>query len=130
MRTHLRRSILFCLFLVAWAVPSVAQNRLFILSVEENTQQDPNDGGATFHVRALNSETVYTRTNGSAPEFSDDSRWVGMMVRPAEEEADRLREQKEPVPTAFHLINVVTGDSMIVSTAASFTLSGMFDRPA
>ncbi len=84
---------------------------------------DPNDGDATLHVRALDNDRVFTRTNGSDPEFSDDSRWVGLLARPTEDEVDRLNEQQKPVPTTFHLISLVTGDSMVVENAASFAFA-------
>ena len=140
MRHYLRLSISICILLVTVAVPSLAQDKVLTLEdygpwnrIREATfspdgrwstySYDPNDGDATFHVRALDSETSYLRTNGSSPEFSDDSRWVGLLVRPAEEEAERLRDAKKPVPTAFHLIDLATGDSTIVDNAASFTFA-------
>jgi dipeptidyl aminopeptidase/acylaminoacyl peptidase len=133
----MRLSNLLGVLLVAVAAPTLAQdkvltledygpwNRIREISISPDGQwttfsYDPNDGDATLHVRSLDNETVHTRTNGSGPEFSDDSRWVGLLVRPPEEEAERLREQKKPVPTAFHLIDLATGDSMIVDNAASF----------
>ena len=140
MRICLRLSIIACLLLVVGAVPSHSQDKVLTLEdyspwsrIREASispdghwstfSYDPNDGDATFHVRALDSETEYLRTNGSSPQFSDDSRWVGLMVRPTEEEADRLRDAKKPVPMAFHLISLVNGDSTIVNNAASFTFT-------
>ncbi len=141
MQTCLRFSISLCLLLLAATASAVAQGKVLTLDdygpwnrIQEVSispdghwttfRYDPNDGDATLHIRSLDAEATFTRTNGSGPEFSDDSRWVGLLLRPAEEEADRLREQKKTVPTAFHLIDLSTGDSMVVDNAATFSFAG------
>jgi len=129
-----------CALLVTLAVPALSQDKVLTLEDygpwsrirEASISPDgrwttysyiPNDGDATFHVNSLDNETLYSRTNGSGAEFSEDSRWLGLLVRPSEEDADRLREQKKPVPTAFHLLNLANGDSMIVENAVSFSFA-------
>ncbi|MEP6833731.1 MAG: prolyl oligopeptidase family serine peptidase [Gemmatimonas sp.] len=47
----------------------------------------PNDGDATLFVRQLDTDKLYTIPVGSAPVFSDDSRWVGYFVSPPERPA-------------------------------------------
>lgn len=47
----------------------------------------PNDGDATLFIRQLDSDKLYTIPVGSAPIFSDDSRWVGYFVSPPERAA-------------------------------------------
>ncbi len=42
----------------------------------------PNDGDATLFIRGLDTDKLYTIPVGSAPVFSDDSRWVGYFVSP------------------------------------------------
>lgn len=44
----------------------------------------PNDGDATLYVKGLDSDKLYTIPVGSAPVFSDDSKWVGYFVSPPE----------------------------------------------
>ncbi|MGV3710833.1 MAG: prolyl oligopeptidase family serine peptidase [Gemmatimonas sp.] len=44
----------------------------------------PNDGDATLYIRNLDTDKLYTIPVGSAPVFSDDSRWVGYFVSPPE----------------------------------------------
>ena len=140
MQTRVRCAISLLVLFVVGSLPAVAQdkvltledygswNRIGAVAISPDGRwttfsYDPNDGDATFHVRALDDEVVYTRTNGSAPEFSDDSRWLGLLVQPTEEQADRLRDSKQPVPSAFHLISLTTGDSMVVENAASFAFA-------
>lgn len=47
----------------------------------------PNDGDATLYIRQLDGDKLYTIPVGSAPVFSDDSRWVGYFVSPPEKPA-------------------------------------------
>ncbi|MEP6762880.1 MAG: prolyl oligopeptidase family serine peptidase [Gemmatimonadaceae bacterium] len=49
----------------------------------------PNDGDATLYIKQLDSDKIYEVRVGSAPVFSDDSRWVGYFVSPAERPAGR-----------------------------------------
>src|SRR5512146_216355 len=42
----------------------------------------PNDGDDTLFVRQLSGSAIYTIAGGSAPQFSDDSRFVGYFVSP------------------------------------------------
>ena len=44
----------------------------------------PNDGDATLYIKQLSGDKLYTVPVGSAPVFSDDSRWVGYFVSPPE----------------------------------------------
>ena len=47
----------------------------------------PNDGDATLYVKSLDGDKLYTIRVGSAPVFSDDSKWVGYFVSPPERPA-------------------------------------------
>ena len=42
----------------------------------------PNEGDGTLYVRQLDGSTTHTIPVGSAPVFSDDSRYVGYFVSP------------------------------------------------
>ncbi len=137
MQIYLRLCVFVSAFLVAGAASTSAQDK--VLNLDEYGDwnhirevaispdghwtffcYDPNEGDATCHVRELDGEISYTRSNASDPAFSDGSRWLGLIGSPTEEEADRLREQKKPVPVAFHLIDLGTGDSVVVEDAATF----------
>ena len=45
----------------------------------------PNEGDSTLHVRELDGDRIYEATNGSGPQFSDDSAWVGFITSPPDE---------------------------------------------
>ncbi len=86
----------------------------------------PNDGDARFFIRDLDrldaapSDTV---VNGSGPVFSPDSRWLAFLTSPPEEEAERLREQREPIPRALHLVDLDSGESIEMENVASFSFA-------
>lgn len=84
---------------------------------------DPNDGDATFFVKALGGDAVYEATNGQGAGFSSDGRWVAFLASPPEEEADKLREQKKPVPKTMHLIDLSSGDRTEEVSVRSFSFS-------
>ena len=84
---------------------------------------DPNDGDATFFVKALDGDAVYEATNGQGSGFSSDGRWVAFLTSPPEEEADKLREQKKPVPKTMHLIDLSSGDRTEEVGVRSFSFS-------
>jgi hypothetical protein len=71
------------------------------------------------HVRRLDDTLDYALPVGSGAEFSDDSRWVGLFVQPAEKEAERLRRQRRPVPRTAVLLDLATGKRDSVPNAAS-----------
>jgi dipeptidyl aminopeptidase/acylaminoacyl peptidase len=83
----------------------------------------PNDGDATFIVKELDGNTVHQATNGSRAAFSDDSRWVAFMTTPPEDEADKLREQKKPVPSTLHLLDLQSGDEETFEQVQSFAFA-------
>jgi dipeptidyl aminopeptidase/acylaminoacyl peptidase len=102
----------------------------------------PNEGDGTLYLRALDGGgKTYTIPVGSAPQFSDDSRWVGYYVSPPEV-AGRGRggrgggggggrgrgaqpgEASAAAPARrFELLDLSTGDKYPVPDAASFKFS-------
>ena len=58
--------------------------------------------------------------DGSASEFSDDSKWCAYLISPPKAEADKLREDKKPVFTKLGLRNLETGDERVFDSVASF----------
>lgn len=84
----------------------------------------PNDGDATLHVRELDGAGDYSATNGASPAFSDDGRWVAFLTSPAEDEQERLRRERKPIPRTLELINLITGSTTRESDVQSFRFSG------
>ena len=66
----------------------------------------PNDGDATFFIRDLDGDTVYSALNARSVNFSNNSQWVAFLVAPPEKEAEKLRKQKKPVNNALHLYDL------------------------
>jgi dipeptidyl aminopeptidase/acylaminoacyl peptidase len=86
----------------------------------------PNDGDTRFFYRDLNrldAVPADTVANGSGPAFSPDSRWLAFLSSPPEAEAERLREQRQPVPRTLHLVDLSSGDEVEMENVASFTFS-------
>ncbi|MFG1691487.1 hypothetical protein ACGF5M_04975, partial [Gemmatimonadota bacterium] len=86
----------------------------------------PNDGDGTLFMRDLENlgmSPVEMGTNGTGPVFSEDSNWMAFFTTPPEEEADKLREQRLPVPRTLHLLNIRTEERIEMENAASFTFS-------
>ncbi|MGW8267113.1 MAG: hypothetical protein ACWGSQ_12155, partial [Longimicrobiales bacterium] len=86
----------------------------------------PNEGDTRLFVRDLDHlerAPADTAVNGSGPVFSPDSRWLGLVTTPPEEEADRLREGRQPVPRTLHLLELANGEWVEMENVASFSFS-------
>jgi dienelactone hydrolase len=91
----------------------------------------PNEGDAVLHVKSLAGDRTHTIPVGSAPVFSDDSRWVGYYVNPTTAELERARRARAPGATAaapapprrFEARNTTTGDTFSMPNAASFAFA-------
>ena len=86
----------------------------------------PNDGDAGFFWRDLNrleQAPPDTVVNGAGAAFSSDSRWLAFVSTPPEEEAERLREQRQPVPRTLHLVDLAGGEPVAMENTASFVFS-------
>lgn len=86
----------------------------------------PNEGDSRFFVRdltRLETAAADTAINGSGPTFSADSRWLAFVTTPTEEEADRLREERQPVPRTLHLVGLANGERVEMENVASFSFS-------
>ncbi|MFC1660369.1 prolyl oligopeptidase family serine peptidase [Gemmatimonadota bacterium] len=85
-----------------------------------------NDGDDRFFVRDLNdleASPADSCLNGAGPAFSRDSRWLAFLTTPPEEEAERLRDERQPVPRTLHLMDLGSGVRSEVENAASFVFS-------
>ena len=98
----------------------------------------PNDGDDTLVVRQLSGSTIHTIPGGSAPQFSDNSRFVGYFVSPPEGRGGRggrgggggrgrggQTEAGAPAgpPRRFELLDLSTGGKYQVPGGASFKFS-------
>ncbi len=119
-------------------------NRIVTPSISGNGQWvayafQPNDGDPTLYVKQLDGDKQFTVPVGSAPQFSDDSRWVGYFVSPPERAAGRAgrggpqgtspgqgRFGAAGAATAqrkFELLDLASGDKFDVPNAATFKFS-------
>ena len=100
----------------------------------------PNEGDGTLYVRQLDGNKTDTIALGSAPQFSDDSKWVGYFVSPPEATGrgrggrggggGRGRGAQPPADASFaaparrfELLDLSTGNKYPVPDAASFKFS-------
>ncbi len=77
----------------------------------------------SLYVKNPGTGQEYLLSRASRPQFSEDSRWVAYMVTLPFEEAEKLREKKEPVPGRAELLNLQTGEKVSWENAASFSFS-------
>ncbi len=77
----------------------------------------------TLYVRNLNNEQEFLVPRASQPEFSADSRWLAYMVALTFKEAEKLRNENEPVPRRAGLLNLATGDTVTWDNVTSFAFS-------
>jgi dipeptidyl aminopeptidase/acylaminoacyl peptidase len=86
----------------------------------------PNEGDTRFFIRNLDDMELPpadSAVSGTGPVFSEDGRWLAYITTPPEEEADRLREEREPVPRTLHLRNLASGETTELDNVASFQFS-------
>lgn len=60
---------------------------------------------------------------GSSPAFSADDRWLGFSIGVSEDEREQLEEDDQPVHRKLGLLDLTTGDTMLVEGVASFAFS-------
>jgi dipeptidyl aminopeptidase/acylaminoacyl peptidase len=77
-------------------------------------------GDDTLHVVRLDSETEHTVPYASGARFSNDGAWVAYFVSPSFEEAERAREDDDPVVRKAELMNLASGETLSWDDAASF----------
>jgi hypothetical protein len=83
----------------------------------------PNEGDATFFIRELAGDTVYSALNARAVNFSNNSEWVAFLVNPSKAEAEKLRKQKQPVTADLHLYNLTTKTATPFEDVSSYAFS-------
>ena len=77
-------------------------------------------GDDTLHVRALDSDVVYTVPLASRAEFSGDGAWVAYFVSPSLREAEKLERDGDTVTRQAGLLDLATGGVRLWDDASSF----------
>ncbi|MFC2168112.1 prolyl oligopeptidase family serine peptidase [Acidobacteriota bacterium] len=75
------------------------------------------------YVQSLISEKKYEIPRASRPLFSDDSKWLITMISLPWKEAEKLRNERKPVPSKAQLMNLKTGEKITWENVASFNFS-------
>lgn len=103
-------------------------NRITQVGVSPNGEwmayaHSPNEGDATLFIRSLDGDETFEAMNGTGTVFSNDGRWAAFLTSPPETEAESLRERREPVRSALHLIDLSSGAETEESSVRSFSFS-------
>ncbi|MCH8124541.1 S9 family peptidase [candidate division KSB1 bacterium] len=72
----------------------------------------------------LKDESQKVLAQGTNPEFSKDSQWLGYLIEVSAEESKKLKKKKKPVHTKFGLLGLASEDSAVIKDVASFAFSG------
>jgi hypothetical protein len=97
----------------------------------------PNDGDATLFVKSLESDKVHEIPRGANPAFSEDGRWIGYFIAPAQAEGrGRGRGARgggqpqgqgaasEPAPARpFEVVDLTTGTKSSFPSVGTFAFS-------
>jgi dipeptidyl aminopeptidase/acylaminoacyl peptidase len=67
--------------------------------------------------------TTKTAAFGSQPVFSSDSRWVAYAIGYSEAQEEKLKKEKKPVQKKMGLLNLATGEQIVVDAIESFAFS-------
>jgi dipeptidyl aminopeptidase/acylaminoacyl peptidase len=84
---------------------------------------DRNNKENELRLHNLTNEKVRILKNGTDAAFSGDNQWLGYLINVPETERKKLEKDKKPVHTSFGLINLTTGDSVVVKEVAGFDFS-------
>ena len=72
----------------------------------------------------LKNGTSEVLAEGAGQQFSKDSRWLGYTIRVSAEERRRLEKKKEPVYDDFGLVDLRSGERVVIKKVNSFAFSG------
>lgn len=116
------RQLIFSLFFILF-IGSLAAQEKRALSLEDYKQWNritntaispdgqwmtytyaPNEGDtATFFIREIAGDTIFSTYQVKNVSFSNDSEWLAFLIDPAEKEAKALKQQKKPVNSSLFL---------------------------
>ena len=104
-------------------------NRVTNTAISPNGQwmtyaYSPNEGDtATFSLRKIEGEVVYSTLNAKSINFSNNSEWLAFLVDPTETEAKALKKQKKPVTSALYLYNLINQTVDTIKDVQGYRLS-------
>jgi len=82
-----------------------------------------NESADTLFVKNCSTDSTYKFANGSNPVFSKDSKWAAFTVGYSEDEIEKMRKSKKPVQNKMGLLNLETGEDVIVDDVQDFSFS-------
>lgn len=82
--------------------------------------QEDND---TLYIVNRLTDKRYALEFGTRPAFSKDGRWVAWNIGVAYKEAEKLREQKQPIRFKMGLLNLSTGKKTVIDDVSNFKFS-------
>ncbi|MGE0441571.1 MAG: prolyl oligopeptidase family serine peptidase [Gemmatimonadales bacterium] len=91
---------------------------------EENDLRVMSTAADTSAVRAAGRVPLTVVQYGTSLAFTPDSRWAGYLIGVSPAERDRAQENRRPVRTSFGLLDLATGQTLVIERIASFRFSG------
>ena len=76
-----------------------------------------------LRIRSLTRDTTRVVEYGSAPRFSQNSRWLAYSIGVSPDERERLAEEEKPIRNKLGVLDLAAGDETIVDDVASFVFS-------
>ncbi|HBE67983.1 MAG TPA: S9 family peptidase [Planctomycetaceae bacterium] len=84
----------------------------------------PAEGDRTLYLRHIDSDKKPTEIPmGSAPRFSDDSKWLAFTTLPGEEESKKLEKSRKPILRTLKLMNLETKEMTVFEGAVRATFA-------
>jgi dipeptidyl aminopeptidase/acylaminoacyl peptidase len=100
------------------ASPTLSPNgEWFVYRVTRNNEENE------LRIVSLADDATWVIPFGTAPQFSEDGRWLAYRIEPSEAQQAELREADEPIRNALGLFRVATRDTLTVAEVASFAFS-------
>ena len=79
----------------------------------------PNDGDSTLFTKQLSEGSEHEIPNGVNPKFSKNSEWVAYLLQTPRKQAEKLREERKPVPSDVEVMNLSTLNKIKVENASN-----------
>ncbi len=76
-----------------------------------------------LRIRNLGRDSTRVVAYGTAPSFANDSRWLAYSVGVSPDERERLTAQEEPVRNKLEILNLTSGEELVIEDIASFSFS-------
>lgn len=83
----------------------------------------PNGGDDTLHIVRVQNQKLVRIPNGFSPAFSPEGDFIAYYSKPAEEEAEKLRKAKKPVPQSATVKSLSSEQDYVIEDAARMVFS-------